>query len=735
MTAKHFAHMLIPLVPIFAVPRALAINPTDTTNPAVANYMRPLSFESNQGQTDKRVDFLARGTGYSLFLSQAEAVIVLQRGAPAKRDSHSRPTPGSSATVRMRPAGGNTSAKVDALGELPGKSNYFVGSVPERWHTGISNYAKVRYREVYPGVDMIYYGNQRQLEYDFVVSAGADPSRISLGFQSASKAELDPEGGVVMHTAAGDLRWHKPIAYQEVDGRRKLVACAYMRSGTDRLGFTVGTYDRSKPLIIDPVLEYSTYLGGSGDDSGVRITVDAHGNAYVTGLVTSADFPVKNAFQNSGGHAFVTKFDTFGNLVYSTYLGGTTGLNGDVGAGIAVDAQGHGYVTGSTDSSDFPTKNAFQNTLRASNGNAFVTKLDRDGDSLVYSTYLGGSGGIIVNQAAGDVGSGIAVDSAGHAYVTGYASSPDFPTKNAFQNTLKGAVAVENAFVTKFEADGKSLIYSTYLGGSGSIVVDGFASGGGDDGYGIAIDVHGNAYVTGSTLSSDFPTKNAFQDHLQAKCSLCSNAFVTKLSADGDSLIYSTYLGGSGSDRGYDIAIGVHGNAYVTGSTASPDFPTKNAFQKTLKNSNGNAFVTKLCPAGNALVYSTYLGGSSGVRFVSDSGNGIAVDTRGQAYVTGRTSSTDFPTKNAFQKTLGGGQGDTDAFVTKLCPAGTLVYSSYLGGSAAEDGHGIAVDVHGEAYVTGATFSTDFPTKNAFQPMLGGPLAFENAFVTKISAH
>ncbi|MGI8958402.1 MAG: SBBP repeat-containing protein [Bryobacteraceae bacterium] len=734
MARKNSALIFISFVTIFAVPGAMAANSNSTTKPAISDYARPLSFEPNRGQSDKQVDFLAHGTGYSLFLSHAEAVIVLQRGS-AKPGSQVAGT-----TLRLRPVDANVSGKVEAFGQLLGKSNYFVGTVPERWHTDIPNYFKVRYGNVYPGVDMIYYGNQRQLEYDFVVSSGADPGSISLEFQGASKAQLDRAGNVVMHTAAGELRWHKPVAYQEVNGSRKLVACAYVRQAGQRLGFTLGAYDRAKPLIIDPVLEYSTYFGGSGNgspgDLGTSVAVDAHGNAYVTGSAGSTDFPTKNAFQNefkgSFENAFVAKFDATGNLVYSTYLGGSHGNpGGSRGLGIAVDVHGNALVTGYTFSFDFPTKNPFQATSKnlLEGFNAFVTKLCPAGNALVYSSYLGGNGLQTdpetgqVFSGGGDDGRAIAVDAHGSAYVTGASFSTDFPTKNAFQNPL--IFGSLEAFVTKFDAAGR-LVYSTYLGGR-----DGAA------GSGIAVDRYGRAYVTGHTWSTDFPTKNAFQSTLKSQpgnCAFSANAFVTKFNAAGNALVYSTYLGGSVSDFAGGIAVNARGNAYVTGQTASPDFPLKNPFQGTLKTSAfpfGNAFVTKLAAAGNTLVYSTYLGGSSENQSVLDSHNGIAVDARGQAYVTGRTSSTNFPTKNAFQNGLKGGG---DAFVTKLCPVGTLVYSSYLGGSSDDQGMGIAVDAHGNAYVTGSTGSPDFPTKNAFQPMLGGPFAVSNAFVTKIGA-
>jgi Beta-propeller repeat len=348
MANKNCVHLVLTFTTIFAVQGAMAGSTTHATNPAVANYARPLSFEPNRGQTNGQVDFLAHGAGYRLFLSHGEAVMALDRGV----------------MVRMRPVGGKRLGTADPLEQQPSKSNYFIGNDSQKWHTGIANYAKVRYRNVYPGIDLIYYGNQRQLEYDFVVSAGVDPNRILLQFQGGTNATLDRSGDLLMHTAAGDLRWHKPIAYQQVNGGRKLIACSYARQGLNWLAFKLADYDRSRPLIIDPALVYSTYLGGSIGEGGSAIAVDGHGNAYITGNTISSDFPTQNAFQdhlpgtsfNFG--AFVSKFDSAGKLVYSTYLSGSGPscspgnecAGGDQGFGIAVDAWENAYVTGSAQS-------------------------------------------------------------------------------------------------------------------------------------------------------------------------------------------------------------------------------------------------------------------------------------------------------------------------------------------------------------------------------------------------
>lgn len=725
MSTNKLPRISLALMSIFAPGTAFSL---DRMGPALANYTRPLGFEPNRGQMDRRIDFLVQGAGYSVFLSHADAIVVLSQGAPP---------------LRMSPVGASPAA-AEPIDQLSSTSNYFIGNLPEHWRTNIPNYAKVRYRNVYPNVDLIYHGNQRQLEYDFVISPGADPRNIVLEFQGAAKIDLDREGDLLAHMPSRELRWHKPVAYQDFNGVRKAVTCSYIRKGGDRLAFRLAAYDRAKPLIIDPVLEYSTYLGGSGSgfvpfvgnfgDYGSAIAVDANGSAYVTGFTFSADFPVKNAFEKlylgyffDTSNAFVSKFDSRGELVYSTYLGGTSN---DQGVGIAVDAYGNAYVTGEANSVDFPIKNAFQSSNRSvSAANAFVTKLDPEGNALVYSTYVGGS----VNDSA----SAIAVDAQDHAYVTGITTSTDFPLKNAFQKKLKNACG--NAFITKLDAPGNEVVYSTYLGGSGCATYKNGQINLGDIGNGIAVDKYGQAYVTGTTTSSDFPTKNAFQSHLKGTCGqYCSNAFVTKFDPAGSALVYSTYLGGSGQpagfghgDSGNAIVVDLLGNAYVAGYTNSTDFPTKNAFQHALKNqTEPAAFITKLDPAGTALVYSTYLGGSAG-----DAAYAIALDSGSHPFVTGVTASPDFPIENAFQGKPGcrPSQLCQNAFVTKFHYDGALLfYSSYLGGSSSDSGNGIAVDKYGNAYLTGLAISPDFPTKNAFQNMLKSTNG--NAFVAKISA-
>jgi len=683
----------------------------------------PLQFEANRGQTHKDVRFLSRGPGYSLYLTAGETVLVLsQPKADAKRDAQAL---AKSVALRMSLVGAARKPAVSGTDELPGKANYFIGKDRSKWRTDVPTYAKVRYREVYPGIDLVYYGKQRQLEYDFVVAPGADPKKIVLGFKGADKLEIDAQGDLVLHAADGDVRQHKPVVYQDIDGVRREIDGSYVRKGANRVGFQLAAYDTARPLIIDPVLSYSTYLGGSSGESpgasgqilSMGVAVDAAGNAYVTGATASFDFPTTaGAFQTTLGSTqsgFVTKLDPSGSgLVYSTYIGGGDGFA--EGTGIAVGADGNAYVTGVTSSNTFPTTTGASQTTFGGFFDAFVVRLDPRGSALVYSTYLGGTDI--------DLPSGIAVDASGNTYITGATRSLNFPvTPGAFQTTFNnGLRGSYNAFVTKLDGTGSVLVYSTYLGGIG----------GSNNGGGVAVDAGGNAYVTGFTSSSSFPTTpGAFQPVLGGPA---GDAFVTKLNPAGSGIVYSTYLGGSGTDGGSGIALDANGNAYVTGTT-SGNFPTTaGAFQRTFGGGNADAFVTKLNPAGGGsadLVYSTYLGGS-GDEFAKQ----IAVDANGSAYLTGSTVSADFPvTAGAFQPTFA---GRGDAFVTKLDQSGSaLVYSTYLGGSDNEVGYSIAVDASCNAYVTGTTNSNNFPTTpGAFQTTFGGGPEFStDAFVARVA--
>ena len=700
---------------------------------AAAYGKLPLQFELNRGQTDPRVQFLSRGSNYTLFLSEGEAVLQLRNADPAPdgtgfgvrnapdqkaRNPQSAIRNPQSAVVRLKLVGANPAPLAAGQEELPGKVNYFIGNDPAKWRTNVPTYARVKYREVYRGVDLVYYGNQRQLEHDFVVAPGAGPEQIRMAVEGAERVELD-SGDLVLHAAGGDVRLRAPVAYQEVDGARRWVAASYvLQEGnpqseirnpksdaphSQEVGFELAAYDATRPLVIDPVLVYSTYFGGSGYDSAYTIAVDSFGSAYVAGMTSSLDFPTASPLRPSNGgyyDAFVAKLDPTGTaLIYSTYLGGN---DDDGGNSIAVDSSGNAYVTGFTWSSDFPTASPLKAWVCGSEAckDAFIAKLNPAGSALLYSTYLGGSD----EEEAW----GIAVDSAGNAYVTGYTYSIDFPTVNALRPDSGGYY---DAFVAKLNAAGSALLYSTYLGGSDD-----------DEGWGIAVDSAGNAYVAGYTYSIDFPTASPLQGALGGEGYGYEDAFIAKLNAAGSALVYSTYLGGSDNDEPWGIAVDSEGNVYITGCTYSTDFPTANALQPSSGGGQQDAFVAKLNAAGSALVYSTYLGGGD-----TDDGWAIAVDSAGNAYVIGYTYSTDFPTATPLQGTLG---GYADAFIAKLGADGSaLEYSTYLGGVDQDIGGGIAVDSAGNVYVVGFTYSADFPTAGPLQAASGGG---QDVFIAKI---
>ena len=699
----------------------------------------PLRFEANRGQTDAEVKFLSRGNGYSLFLTPTESVVTLSQPKSKPVEAESKPDkelakdetikastsdkPGrlnevqaeadpekrETAVIRMQMLGANPSPAVAGENQLPGTTNYFRGNDPTQWRTGVTNYKKVRYEEVYPGIDLVYYGNQQKLEYDFVVQPGADPKAIALQFSGADTLSLDDEGNLVLDTPAGLVIQQAPVIYQVKEGIREPVAGGYVLEEDNRVAFEVAAYDHEKTLIIDPVLAYSTFLGAYDTDEAYDIAVDTTGNAYVVGRTYASDFPTTagayDASYNGGSYdVFITKLNADGSaLVYSTFLGGD-GI--DYGADLAVDSSGHAYVMGYTypDSNGFPTTAGAYDTSYNGTYDIFITKLNTTGSALIYSTFLGG-GGI-------EYDGGLAIDASGHAYVSGRTGSTTFPTTSGAYDTSRNGDF--DTFITKLNAAGSALVYSTYLGGSNF-----------DYGDGVAVDASGQVYVTGQTLSSDFPTTSGAY---KTSYSGGTEAFITKLNAAGSALIYSTYLGGSGGDSGSDLAVDASGHAYVTGYTSSTDFPTTAGSFKTSHNGNGtDAFITKLNTAGSALVYSTYLGGST-----NDHGSAIAVDTSGYAYVTGYTKSTDFPTTAGAYDNSFNDSFNSDAFITKVNVAGSaLNYSTYLGGGTTDEGRAIALDTSGHAYVTGSTSSSDFPsTAGAYDTDYNGRYAAD-AFISK----
>lgn len=675
----------------------------------LAQYAQlPMRFERNQGQVDPQVKFLARGQGYTLFLTSNEAVLDLKKpGAASPNTSNAAGT-----VLRMKLADANPGSQVGGQDELPGKSNYFIGKSPKQWHTDVPAYAKVRYNEVYRGVDLVYYGRQGQLENDFVVRPGADPRSIRMNIEGASKLAVDRNGDLVVNAGGGEVRFKRPVAYQELAGRRQAVEASYAPAGNREVKFNLGPYDRGSELVIDPVLIYSTYLGGSGGDVAFGVAVDSAGEAIITGNTNSSDFPTLKGAQagNQGsGDAFVAKLNTTGTaLLYSTYLGGN---GADTGTAIFVDASGDAFVTGTTTSPNFPTSSTAFQVIYGGNSDAFVTQLNSTGDKIVYSSFLGGG--------AADSGNGIAVDSTGNAYVTGSTQSINFPVVGPMQVTNRGG---SDAFVAKVNFTGSALLYSTYLGGTQADVAQA-----------IRVDGSGNAYIAGYTFSPDFPTQAPLQG---GNAGGGADAFVAKLNAAGSALVFSTYLGGTLDDRAFGIGLDSSGNVYVAGGTKSTNFPTTSGSFQTVLNGTENAFVSKLNAAGTTLVYSTYLGGSA-----VDQANGIAVAPTGIAYVAGFTESSDFPLQQATQSILGITGGSScgafpcsDAFVTQFNTAGTgLTSSTFLGGSASDFGNSIAIDGSGGVYIAGSTASSNFPAvAGAYQGNLAGVAG--NAFAAKMTA-
>lgn len=707
-----------------------------------------LAFEANAGQVDGNIAFLAYGRDYSLWLAGSEASLSLGRRANSnlyvplfESDSSSIGAPGAPAGnlhIGLR----NARRWPDLSGEnlLPGTINYFIGSDPAEWKTAIPTYAKVRYSGIYPGVDLVYYGNQQQLEFDFDVAPGANPRQIGIDLGGARKLTLDADGDLNIATGAETIVLRKPVAYQESNGIRTPVPARFSLRGKHEVGFTLGTYNRKLPLVIDPILVYSTYLG---DASGATaVAVDAAGNAYVTGY-TDSGFPVSsgayegqpNEFAGAGVSAFITKFDPSGNLIYSTYLGGSVF---DAANTIAVDAAGNAYVGGITASPDFPvTPGVYQTVDRVvvpagyNQTTGFVTKLNPTGTGLVYSTFLGGStSDNPVPPAQGqEQVMGIAVDSSGAAFVTGYTFSTDFPTTpGAFQTTNPG-IGTQSAtyFATKLNPAGAALDYSTFLGGKYY---------GGPPG--IAIDGSGSAYIAGTASDPTFPTTpGAYQTKYTAAIGMAS---LSKLNPTGTGLVYSTYLGASYQSFATAVAVDSAGNAYVTGnSTDHDDFPFTPGAVKT---GVPNVIISKFNPTGSALVYSAGIGQNPG-----DIGKSIVLDAAGDAYVSGQVGPVPFPTTaGAFQtEDYYDDNGIYGSFVAKLNPTATVLdYSTFLTGTGTNPDNGeycdcingMAIDLSGNIIVAGQAVSDDFPTTpGALQP--GSYLASNiegtmlRAFVTK----
>ena len=661
-----------------------------------ADYLTtPLAFETNTGQTDTQVDYLSRGSGYSVFLCGGDAVLVLQGGETGH-------------TVRLNLVGGRRAA---AKGEnlLDSYSNYFIGNDSAAWKTGVLHYAAVEYESVYHGIDLRYYGNQRQLEYDFIVDVGADASQIRLEFTGVTTASIADNHDLLLtlNEQGRQIVFKAPVAYQSGPNGRMTVQSQYLIHDDGSIGFELGDYDANRKLVIDPTLNYVTFLGGTGYDTAEGIAVDSSGSVYITGMTASTDFPTTMGAYNGGSYdIFVANLSTDGNsLVYSTFIGG---LGYDAGHAIAVDSSGNVYVAGETTSTDLPTVNAYQSTLKGI-GDGVLLKLNSTGTGLLYSTYFGGT-----SATWSDVAYDLALDASNIVYLAGKASSSDMPLKNAYDATLEGTY---DAFVAKFDLSqtgADSLLYSTFFGGSG----DEYANT-------VAVDSTGAFVIAGNTTSSDITTLNAYQPAY----GLSTDAFVTRFNSSGSALTYSTYLGGNTSNYAEVLAIDSSGKIYVGGRTSGTFPTTVGAYTEAPPGGSADGFVSKIDPTlsgAASLIYSTYLGST-----VFDYVIGLDVDSAGVAYITGFTSSPNFPkTADAAFPNM---TGSNDGFFATLNAAGSsLIYSTFLGGTGQDRGLDVVWSVTtGSAYVAGHVGATDWPSSPT--PTHFGPEGDKDAFVAKFT--
>lgn len=753
MRAAMVVTVALGAIPAFAATRGSAV--LEKLSPRKAGAQALLSESPLHFEPDPTDGYVAQGPGYRIAL-RPSALDLSWNGAAR-----------GGGPIHIGLEGANPGARLEGTDPLPSSTNYFLGADPARWRTGVPNYARVRLRNVYKGIDLVLYGSQNSVEFDFDLAAGANPRAIRMAIGGSVRTRM-VEGSPVLKSGGAEVRLSRPVVFQTVAGVRREVPGNFRLEGGRYIRFEVGAYDRALPLVIDPVLSFSTYFGNANNEAAHGVALDGAGNIYVAGYTSSYNLPVSataaqpayggNTSDYLTGDAFVAKFSAAGSLLAMTFLGGA---KDDFGSSLAVDSAGNVYVVGYTNSTDFPvTLRAYQQHFAGSGGNylftfgdAFVTKLNSSLSQLVYSTYLGGS--------LDEAGTAIAIDASGNAYVTGITLSMNFPvTAAAVQSTFRGSggqpvtdfgapfFVTGDAFVSKLSADGSQLLVSTYLGGS----LD-------DAGTAIAVDSGGNIYVAGFTISPNFPTtRGALQTgykgaEMQNQFYNLGDGFIAKLNPTGTTLLYSTYLGGGGDDAVAAIAVDAAGNLYATGATTSTDFPVtagtfRTSYSGPLSDPNaerivGDAFVVKLKPDGSGLVFGTYLGGS-----LDDSGSAIAVDSGGNVFVGGSTVSINFPiTADATQKNFAGSGGEHnngdmigDGFLAVLNSTATKeVFATYLGGSMDDSIEGLAIDAADNIVVAGVTMSSNFPvTSGAFQSKYGGASSvgriYGDAFIAKFTA-
>ena len=703
---------------------------------AQTNYGKlPLTFEANQGQTDPQVKFMAHGSGYSIFLTSGQMVLAL-RSSAAKQNAaqnSAAPTAGAQtagkktadAVIQLNLVGANANPAVVGEDRQAGVVNYFIGNDPKKWQRKVPIFRQVRYKSIYPGIDVVYYGNQSRAEHDFIVAPGADPGQIQLDVKGADRLSIAPNGDLVLYAGPDEIRLQAPTIYQEFHGLRVPVAGQYAVQGSTRVAFTLGQYDKTLPLVIDPVLVFGTFLGGLANDQAVGISVDSAGSAYVLGSTASSNFPLASldGLPPSGMNAFVAKLDVSGSsLVYADYIGGSSD---DYPTAMVLDGSNHVFLTGYTYSGDFPTVNPYQ-AASAGGTDAFVTEVASDGASLLYSTYLGGS--------SWDYAYGISLDNTGDIFVAGGTNSQDFPTANAFQSTVsanQNEYYGEYGFLAKLTPDGSTLAYSTYYAGSQNVVQTCYGQPCWPSPYtsvtGLAVDGSGNAYAGGTTNTYDFPVTESAYQATNTTTYDQQVGFVGKFSPTG-TLSYSTYFDAGPQNYYYfflsALAVDGSGSAYIVGWDYTYGVPvtTPNLCDPSQQGCS-NGLIAKFDPTGATLAYSTYLAVNTDVEPQS-----LLVDANGDAYVLSQSGGGD---QSQMVNPIEGFSGQYDLYIQEIDATGSIqLFSTALGGYGNDYPGGIALDSAGAIYVTGYTNSTDFPvTAAALQNTLGGN---NDAFVSKI---